>query len=110
VVLEVAARDGWWIEGCNEGVTGWAISDHDLDRDEANSLYEQLERKILPLFYRRPDEWRRIMRSTIALNGSYFNTQRMLKQYVLNAYFPERRTASPTLEPRDINLSASAGI
>jgi glycogen phosphorylase len=110
-VPSLSVLDGWWIEGCNEGVTGWAISNHDLDRDEANSLYEHLERTILPLFYRRPDEWRRIMRSTIALNGSYFNTQRMLKQYVLNAYFPERRTVTPTLEPvmaiRDVDLLAS---
>jgi starch phosphorylase len=109
-VPSLSVLDGWWIEGWNEGVTGWAISDHDLDRDEANSLYEHLERMILPLFYRRPDEWRRIMRSTIALNGSYFNTQRMLKQYVLNAYFPGRRTVTPTLEPRNINLSASAAM
>ena len=41
------------------------------------------------LYYKQPEQWRRIMRSTIALNGSYFNTQRMLEQYVQNAYFPE---------------------
>ena len=114
-VPSLSVLDGWWIEGWNEGVTGWAISDHDLDCDEANSLYEQLERTILPLFYRRPDEWRRMMRSTIALNGSHFNTQRMLKQYVSNAYFPERRrTVSPALEPviamRDVDLSASGDM
>jgi starch phosphorylase len=37
------------------------------------------------------------MRSTIALNGSYFNTQRMLEQYVQNSYFPERLVGSPAL-------------
>ncbi len=98
-VPSLSVLDGWWIEGWNEGVTGWAISDHDEEIDEANSLYEHLEQVILPLFYRRPNEWRRIMRSTIAFNGSYFNMQRMLEQYVLNAYFPERRVVSaPALE------------
>jgi glycogen phosphorylase len=62
------------------------MGDHDTDMDEANSLYEQLEKVILPLFYGQLDAWRRIMRSTIALNGPYFNTQRTLEQYVLKAY------------------------
>ena len=98
-VPSLSVLDGWWIEGWNEGVTGWAISDHDDEIDEANSLYERLEQVILPLYYGQPDAWRRIMRSTIAINGPYFNTQRMLKQYVLKAYFPERRPAStPVLE------------
>ena len=98
-VPSLSVLDGWWIEGCNEGVTGWAISDHDGENDEANSLYERLEQVILPLYYGQPDAWRRIMRSTIAINGPYFNTQRMLKQYVLKAYFTERRPEStPVLE------------
>jgi glycogen phosphorylase len=54
---------------------------------------------ILPLFYREHDAWRRIMRSTIAINGPYFNTERMLKQYVSKAYFPgRRRVAVPAAE------------
>jgi starch phosphorylase len=92
-VPSLSVLDGWWIEGWIEGVTGWAINDHEEEHDEADSLYERLEQVILPLFYGRPDEWRRIMRSTIALNGPYFNTQRMLEQYVLNAYFPKLRLA-----------------
>jgi starch phosphorylase len=90
-VPSLSVLDGWWIEGWNEGVTGWAISDHDDEIDEANSLYERLEQVILPLFYGQHDAWRRIMRSTIAINGPYFNTERMLKQYVSKAYFPGRR-------------------
>ena len=90
-VPSLSVLDGWWIEGCYEGVTGWSIDDHDEETDEANSLYQRLEQVILPLFYEQQDAWRRIMRSTIAINGSYFNTQRMLKQYVRKAYFPERR-------------------
>jgi starch phosphorylase len=98
-VPSLSVLDGWWIEGCNEGVTGWAINEHDNEIDEANSLYERLEQVILPLFSRQRDAWRRVMRSTIAINGSYFNTQRMLMQYVAKAYFSEqRRVAVPALE------------
>jgi glycogen phosphorylase len=98
-VPSLSVLDGWWIEGCNEGVTGWAISDYDDEIQEANSLYDRLERMILPLYYGQQNAWRRIMRSTIAINGSYFNTQRMLKQYVSKAYFPVPQPESaPALE------------
>jgi starch phosphorylase len=98
-VPSFSVLDGWWVEGWNEGVTGWAISDHDDELEEANELYARLEQVILPLFYGPQDAWRRIMRSTIAINGPYFNTERMLKQYVLKAYFPKRsRVAAPSLE------------
>ena len=93
-VPSFSVLDGWWIEGWNDGVTGWAISDHDDEIHETNSLYERLEQVILPLYYGQRDAWRRIMRSTIAINGHYFNTQRMLKQYVLKAYFPEGQPVS----------------
>lgn len=100
-VPSLSILDGWWIEGWIEGVTGWAIQDHEEDADEAKSLYEHLEQVILPLYYQQPEQWRRIMRSTIALNGSFFNTQRMLEQYVTNAYFPEAQVthAAEVLEP-----------
>ena len=98
-VPSLSILDGWWIEGWIEGVTGWAIEDHEDEGAEANSLYDHLEHVLLPLFYEQPQQWRRIMRSTIALNGSFFNTQRMLEQYVVNAYFPESRVSAPTEEP-----------
>lgn len=100
-VPSLSILDGWWIEGWIEGVTGWAIDDHEDEQGEARSLYEHLEQVILPLFYKDQGQWRRIMRSTIALNGSFFNTQRMLEQYVINAYFPEKRSekGSETPEP-----------
>jgi starch phosphorylase len=89
-VPSLSILDGWWIEGWIEGVTGWAIEDLDEESGEAESLYEHLEQVILPVYHGQRDLWRRIMRSTIALNGSFFNTQRMLEQYVLNAYYPEK--------------------
>jgi starch phosphorylase len=99
-VPSLSILDGWWIEGWIEGVTGWAIEDLDEEAGEAESLYEHLENIILPVYHHQRDQWRRIMRSTIALNGSFFNTQRMLEQYVLNAYYPEQPVArAEELEP-----------
>ena len=98
-VPSLSILDGWWIEGWIEGVTGWAIEDHEDEAAEANSLYDQLEHVLLPLYYDQPHQWHRIMRSTIALNGSFFNTQRMLEQYVVNAYFPVPLVSEPAEEP-----------
>jgi starch phosphorylase len=44
---------------------------------------------ILPMFYGRPNAYAEVMRSAISINGSFFNTQRMLSQYLSNAYFQE---------------------
>ena len=91
-VPSLSVLDGWWIEGCIEGVTGWAIGE--LHRDEnaprlndAALLYDQLERTILPLYYGERDRYIDVMRHCIALNGSFFNTHRMIQQYVVKAYF-----------------------
>jgi starch phosphorylase len=93
-VPSLSVLDGWWIEGCIEGVTGWSIgpsdggaaasADHSKD---AASLYNKLEQIIMPLFYYNRDDFLEVMRHAIALNGSFFNTHRMLQQYVLRAYF-----------------------
>jgi starch phosphorylase len=40
----------------------------------------------MPCYYKDRDRYIGIMRSTIAMNGSYFNTHRMLSQYLTNAY------------------------
>ena len=92
-VPSLSVLDGWWIEGCIEGVTGWAIDDHDRPEEEADSLYSKLEQKILPLYYKDQPGWRKLMQSTIAMNGSFFNTQRMLEQYISNAYYPEKKAS-----------------
>ncbi len=90
-VPSLSVLDGWWVEGCIEGVTGWAIPDSDSQEEEVASLYDRLESTILPLYYGNPEQWRAIMRSTIALNGSFFNTHRMLQEYISDAYYPEKR-------------------
>jgi starch phosphorylase len=93
-VPSLSVLDGWWMEGCIEDVTGWAIGDHDAtthptDRTQrdAASLYEKLERVVLPRFHQQRDQFVRIMRQAIALNASHFNTQRMVQEYVVKAYF-----------------------
>jgi len=89
-VPSLSILDGWWLEGCIEGVTGWSIgSKRDIessDEKDAASLYEKLEQVILPAFYDNRKGWIDIMRSSIAINASFFNTHRMVQQYVLNAY------------------------
>jgi len=87
-VPSLSILDGWWIEGCIEGVTGWAIEDGANDEEEANSLYSKLEKAVVPLYLEAPEKWARLMRTTLAFNGSYFNTNRMVKQYTRNAYYP----------------------
>jgi len=101
-VPSFSVLDGWWIEGHIEGVTGWSIGDDDSAENdsiaEAASLYQKLEQVILPLYYKEPDNFCRVMRSAIALNGSFFNTQRMVSQYMRNAYLPASNASVQALD------------
>ena len=92
-VPSFSVLDGWWIEGCIEGVTGWAIGSnshsteaHEERSRDAAALYDKLEQVIVPLFYGDRQHFINVMRHAIAINGSFFNTHRMLQQYVLKAY------------------------
>jgi starch phosphorylase len=89
-VPSLSVLDGWWVEGHVEGVTGWAIGDNGASQTdpvaEADSLYDKLEHLILPLYYAKPAAYTEVRRSAIALNGSFFHTQRMVLQYVRNSY------------------------
>jgi starch phosphorylase len=93
-VPSLSVPDGWWLEGCIEGTTGWSIGEDargpELRPDgvrDAASLYEKLETVIVPMFLAHRDRYVDVMRHCIALNGSFFNTQRMMQQYVQKAYF-----------------------
>jgi starch phosphorylase len=88
-VPSLSVLDGWWIEGCIEGITGWAINDdgETSSREQvATSLYDKLARVIIPMFYGNRKQFTEVMRHAIALNGSFFNTQRMVQQYAQKAY------------------------
>jgi len=88
-VPSLSVLDGWWIEGCIEGVTGWAIDDDGTSSfrsQSATSLYDKLAEVIIPMFYGTRKQFIEVMRHAIALNGSFFNTQRMVQQYAQKAY------------------------
>lgn len=88
-VPSLSILDGWWIEGCVEGVTGWAIGQLDEQADDATdaaSLYEKLQDQILPMYYNDHLAYARVMTCALSLNSSFFNTHRMLMEYVARAY------------------------
>lgn len=92
-VPSLSVLDGWWVEGWIEGVTGWAIgndgharSREDWDLIHATELYDKLEFAVLPTYYGQRKRYLEIMRSCIAFNASFFNSERMVLQYVSEAY------------------------
>jgi starch phosphorylase len=93
-VINFSVLDGWWIEGWVEGVTGWAIGPHPDERlstDEAkirelDDLYNKLEYIIIPTFYQKRDDWIRMMKNSIGKIAYYFNSHRMMRRYVTEAY------------------------
>ncbi len=93
-VPSFSTLDGWWVEGYIEGLTGWSIGSRETassahgsaSQQDAESLYHKLNNVILPLFYLNRDQWIDVVRHSIALNASFFNTHRMVQQYVTNAY------------------------
>jgi starch phosphorylase len=97
-VPSLSVLDGWWVEGCVEGVTGWAIGVDDesnesisqdsseYDRLHAEALYSKLSEVVIPCFYQERDRFLKIMRASISMNASFFNTHRMVIQYFIGAY------------------------
>lgn len=85
-VPNFSVLDGWWIEGCIEGVTGWAIDDA-AGAQDIGAMYDKLEHVVLPLYYQRSDGgWLRLMKGAISKNASYFNSHRMMRRYATEAY------------------------
>ena len=93
-VLNLSVLDGWWLEACIEGVTGWAIGqDGEAGHHEgaapvasAEDLYQKLEQVVLPLYHHDREKWIWMMRQAIAKVACYFNTQRMMRRYAAEAY------------------------
>jgi starch phosphorylase len=82
-VPSLSVLDGWWIEGHIEGVTGWSIEGPTFG---AEDLYHKLESAIVPAFYAGSNRYARVRRHAISLNGSFFNTERMVGEYARQAY------------------------
>ncbi len=97
-VPSLSVLDGWWVEGHIEGVTGWAIGEDpgaravagDLDgaddAADAAEMYRVLREVVVPLYYGDPDGYAAVGRGAMALNGSFFTTQRMVWEYAESAY------------------------
>lgn len=86
-VPQLSVMDGWWIEGCIEGVTGWAIGDDGGDNGgDAEALYRKLETVVLPLYFQDRGGWIGVMKGAIGKNASFFNTHRMMRRYATEAY------------------------
>ncbi len=86
-VLNLSVLDGWWIEACIEGVTGWSIGrDGDGAAEHAAQLYDRLDQAVLPLFHDDPARWRWMMKQAIGNIAYYFNSQRMMRRYATEAY------------------------
>jgi starch phosphorylase len=87
-VPSLSALDGWWLEGCIEGVTGWAVGSGSVpvDRADADSLYDKLQHMVLPLYYDDRAGWINMMKSVISINASFFNSHRMMRRYVTESY------------------------
>lgn len=100
-VPSLSILDGWWIEGCAENTTGWAIENGETEEVEANSLYNKLEKVVAP-HWANPNAWARIQQHCIGMNGTFFNTQRMLSQYFANAYFPSGPSSFRLDSPADL--------
>ncbi len=93
-VMNFSVLDGWWIEGHIEGFTGWAIGpapkevepDNNMNAIDAEDLYDKLENRIIPSYYNDRKTWIRMMQNAIGKNAYYFNSHRMMRRYVTEAY------------------------
>jgi len=98
-VVNFSIMDGWWCEGYN-GKNGWVIGDdtpysneHHQDDADSKSLYEILEREIIPLYFNRdergiPTGWVRMMKESIKSVAPVYGTHRMVKEYTQAMYVP----------------------
>jgi starch phosphorylase len=102
--VNCSVLDGWWDE-CYDGRNGWAIGTRNIggdseyqDRMDASSLYDLLEREIVPRFYDRsegpvPRRWMERVRASISGLGDYVTAKRMVTDYVQKFYEPAARGA-----------------
>jgi starch phosphorylase len=91
-VPSLSVLDGWWVEGCIEGLTGWSIASAGDEVAQAEAIYTALETTILPAYYSVEAKYAPVMRGAIAHNGSFFNTERMVQQYAIDAYRLDARS------------------
>jgi starch phosphorylase len=84
--LNLSVLDGWWVEGCVDGVTGWSIPSIGAEASDAGALYDKLRDVVLPLFHGDRGRWIWMMKQAISKIGPSFNSHRMMRRYVTEAY------------------------
>ena len=103
-VLNASILDGWWPEGCEHGVTGWAIGDASAGDDarDLEAVYETLERQVVPIWSDR-ERWTAMMYASIQMAETKFSTDRMIREYFDRLYAPEaipsNRPSAPGADP-----------
>lgn len=95
-VMNLSMLDGWWPEGCEHGVTGWAIGDgrdggSDQDLRDLRALFDTLEGEVLPAFA-TAERWTRMMRASIRMATERFSSDRMVREYFARLYAPAEVT------------------
>ena len=102
--INFSIADGWWCE-VQDPNAGWTIGHGEesddterQDREDSESLYDILEHKIVPLFYKRdanglPAGWIKVMKASIATVTPRFSTARMVRDYTEQAYLPAAKRA-----------------
>ena len=86
-VPNLSVLDGWWSEGCVNGINGWAVGNPDEISDEldADHLYNLIENSVIPSYYGDQDDWSDMMKESIKTGISY-TSHRMVMDYK-NQYY-----------------------
>ncbi len=106
--LNLSVLDGWWAEAY-DGLNGFAIGNGvchvdvaEQDHRDAQSLYSVLESEVVPLYYNQdeqgvPHGWVAYIKRAIRTLGWRFNTDRMIRDYVVECYLPSAGVRSCTM-------------
>jgi len=112
--LNLSELDGWWAEAYVSDL-GWAIGDGQehgndpvWDAAEAETVYERLEREVIPEFYDRnekgiPMAWVKRMRESMARLTPHFAADRTVREYTEQHYLP----AAMAVQSRVVNQGAT---
>lgn len=105
-VPNVSILDGWWLEGWQpDNSNGWGIEPSVFDgpaqdAEEANRMYETLERQVVPAYYdlspeEIPHQWVRIQKEAMRTVAPRFSAERMVIEYINRLYAPAAEALTP---------------
>ena len=99
-VVNLSVLDGWWLEGYREGA-GWALTEKRTyqnqgyqDQLDAATIYNLLEREIIPLYYNKNEKgysegWIKVIKNSIAQIAPHYTMKRQLDDYYDKFYCKE---------------------